>query len=222
MIRKAILILILPAMISANNLSGQDPVTGSVTGIVTSFKTFPLNNATVKSIRSGQSTSTDSLGRFTIGKTDNDVLQITARGFLNQRVKVKNVQKLYINLKYAFGENSFKDAVGNGHMTETMLNEALSKYPQKGMRDYSTYYDLFRLIRDEYPTLRVEGNNVFNSQAISFTASNQVLYVVNGMVVNDISSILPNEIQKMEFLQNSAAAEYGVRGANGVLRFTLK
>ena len=101
-----------------------------------------------------------------------------------------------------------------------MLNEALRKYPQKGMRDYSDYHDIFSIIRGEFPTLRVQDNTVYNRQ--SYSLSNQVLYVVNGMVVNDISTITPGEIKKLEFLQDNAAAEYGISGANGVLRVTLK
>ena len=214
----AVLLIVLPL----NIVSGQGNATDTVAGIVTSFKTFPLKNVTVKSVRTGLSTVTDSLGKFNIGKTDDDVLQITAKGFLSQRIKAKNVQKLFINLEYAYRESSVKDAVENGHITEKMLNEALRMYPQKGMRDYSTYHDIFSLIRDEFPTLRVQDNTVYNRQAISFSLSNQVLYVVNGMVVNDISTITPGEIKKLEFLQDNDAAEYGMSGANGVLRVTLK
>ena len=212
----AVLLIVLPL----NIVSGQGNATDTVAGIVTSFKTFPLKNVTVKSVRTGLSTVTDSLGKFNIGKTDDDVLQITAKGFLSQRIKAKNVQKLFINLKYAYKESSIKDAVENGHITEKMLNEALRMYPQKGMRDYSTYHDIFSLIRAEFPTLRVQDNTVYNRQ--SYSLSNQVLYVVNGMMVNDISTITPGEIKKLEFLQDNAAAEYGISGANGVLRVTLK
>jgi len=212
----AVLLIVLPL----NIVSGQGNATDTVAGIVTSFKTFPLKNVTVKSVRTGLSTVTDSLGKFNIGKTDDDVLQITAKGFLSQRIKAKNVQKLFINLKYAYKESSIKDAVENGHITEKMLNEALRMYPQKGMRDYSTYHDIFSLIRAEFPTLRVQDNTVYNRQ--SYSLSNQVLYVVNGMMVNDISTITPGEIKKLEFLQDNAAAEYGMNGANGVLRITLK
>jgi len=57
---------------------------------------------------------------------------------------------------------------------------------------------------------------------MSFSLSSQVLYVVNDMIVNDISYISPTEIQKIVYLEDNEAAEYGMRGANGVLKITLK
>ncbi|MDE6306460.1 MAG: TonB-dependent receptor, partial [Muribaculaceae bacterium] len=49
------------------------------------------------------------------------------------------------------------------------------------------------------------------------------LYVLDGMIVNDVNNLNPNEIENMQVLKDaSAAAIYGARGANGVILITTK
>ena len=53
--------------------------------------------------------------------------------------------------------------------------------------------------------------------------TNNPLYVVDGVPQYDISSISPNDIEKMEVLKDaSATAIYGARGSNGVVLITTK
>ena len=49
------------------------------------------------------------------------------------------------------------------------------------------------------------------------------LYVLDGMIVNDVNHLNPNEIESMQVLKDaSAAAIYGARGANGVVIIETK
>ena len=49
------------------------------------------------------------------------------------------------------------------------------------------------------------------------------LYVVDGMIVSDISFLSPNDIATTEVLKDAAsAAIYGSRAANGVILITTK
>jgi len=193
-----------------------------ITGVVAGFEKYPLYNAVVKSQKSGLIVKTDSLGKFMIEVSDDETILISASGFVSRKIKVKDKSMIYVNLKYSFTENSYKDVLANKHMTTGALDEALRKYPGKGMRDYSRYQNIYELIRDEFRTLRVDGTNVYNRQAISFSMSSQVTYVVDDMVVLDISFVRPTEIRKIELLEGPEAAEWGVRGANGVLRIVMK
>ncbi len=64
-------------------------------------------------------------------------------------------------------------------------------------------------------TYRIRG-----AQGISAPA--EPLFVVDGVVVNDISNIHPNQIRSVEVLKDSSASIYGSRGSNGVILITLK
>ena len=65
--------------------------------------------------------------------------------------------------------------------------------------------------------VRIRGNR-------SITASNEVLYVVDGVpIVDGVNQINPNDIETVNVLKDaSATAIYGNRGANGVILITTK
>ena len=50
-----------------------------------------------------------------------------------------------------------------------------------------------------------------------------VLYIVDGAEVKDISEIKPNDIEKINVLKDKTAVEkYGDKGKNGVIEITTK
>ncbi len=202
------------------NALAQNMIT--VAGEVTAFKTYPLNKAFVKSLKTGENMLTDSLGRFSINSPVNDVLLISASGFNDKKVRVKKSADMVINLQYGYKETSFDDAVNNDHIKRWVLEQALKDHPIKGQKDYSRYNNIFELIKSEIMNVKVAGTNVYSIKAQSFSASPQVLYVVDDMVVSDISFIYPSEVRNIEYLEGSDATAYGMRGANGVLKITLK
>ncbi len=68
----------------------------------------------------------------------------------------------------------------------------------------------------ETPRIRVRGNRSLN-------ASNEPLYVVDGIPRNTIADIPVNDIESTEVLKDAAStAIYGSRGANGVILITTK
>ncbi|MFC7348924.1 SusC/RagA family TonB-linked outer membrane protein [Chryseobacterium zhengzhouense] len=57
----------------------------------------------------------------------------------------------------------------------------------------------------------------------SISASNSPLYVVDGMVVDDMANVSPDDVQSIEVLKDAAStAMYGSRGSNGVVIITTK
>ncbi len=65
-------------------------------------------------------------------------------------------------------------------------------------------------------TVRVRGTTSFNG-------SNEPLYVVDGVPVDNVSFLSPSDIESMQILKDaSSAAIYGSRGANGVVIITTK
>ena len=65
-------------------------------------------------------------------------------------------------------------------------------------------------------TIRIRGTSTFEGGV-------NPLYIVDGVPLNDISSVNPNDIKSMEILKDAAsAAIYGSRSANGVIIITTK
>jgi hypothetical protein len=190
-------------------------------GVITAFENIPLHNVSIGSLETGNVAKSDFLGRFSIDCAAKDIMIFTAAGFIEQKVRVKKFKQMYINLKYAFTENSFNDAVKNNHISEQTLENVLNGYHYKGQRDYRNFASIFDIIRNEFPILKVVGTEVHTTKTTSFNLSQQVLYVVNGIIVADISYINPTEVAKIEFIDDASSAEYGMRGGNGVLKITL-
>ena len=89
------------------------------------------------------------------------------------------------------------------------------------------YHDIGQFLRGKVPGLvvtksgegykyKIRGTNTING-------STDPLFVVDGVVVDDISRISPNDVAHVEVLKDaSSTAIYGSNGANGVILITLK
>jgi TonB-dependent SusC/RagA subfamily outer membrane receptor len=77
------------------------------------------------------------------------------------------------------------------------------------------------MIRGEVSGVVVSGKNIQIRQGHSFFGSSEPLFTVNGVIVNSIDNVNPLDVKSIAVLNGSAAAIYGVRGANGVISITI-
>lgn len=84
------------------------------------------------------------------------------------------------------------------------------------------YKDIYEMLRGK-PGVQVNGKSVRVQGGVnSMMLSSEPLYVVDGVTVNSIDDIIPQEVQSIEVLKGSSAAIYGSRGANGVILITRR
>lgn len=193
-----------------------------VNGIITTAKNFPLNKVKVTSSKSGEVAFTDSLGRFNLNSFNKDVLTFAAAGFKSKKIKVGTTNTYIIDLVFNYNKDNFKAAVSYGHISEEDLLKAVRSVKLKNQKDYSKYNSIYDLISAEIYKVRVVPPNVYNKSLRSFNLSPQVLYVVDGKAVANISYVNPVDVAKIEFVDDVGATAWGVQGANGVLKITLK
>lgn len=205
---------------SAIGLNAQDLRT--VSGIVTSFRTIPLKNATVFAIKSRNSVLTDSTGRFSIECDQKDILRISASGFVNRNQKVGDESTYKIDLSYVDNIKNFNEAIDAGHISEKVLRDALFKEESRNAKDYSKYHNIYELVASEIYNVRVKGNTVVNTKIRNFDTTPEVLLVVDNKIVRDISFVSTDDVKSVEFIDDVSASIYGSMGANGVLKITLK
>ena len=197
-------------------------VTKPVSGIVTTFKQIPLNKVKVIAVKSGKVAYTDSKGWFVLESFEKDILNVSASGFEDRKIRVGKQNIYTIDLLYKDNVDNFNNAISNGHITENALRQAINTEKLKNVKDYSTYNSIYELISSEIYEVSVKGNTVYNKKIRSLNSNPQVLYVVDGKVVSDISFVMPAYISKIEFIDDVGATMWGVQGANGVLKITLK
>jgi len=222
--KKLIIQIIISSIFVFNStvlLFGQEKV---IQGNVTTFESIPIIGASIKVKSTKEFVFTDTLGMFSVSCSPKDKLTVTAEGFSNQNVKIKETSNyIYVNLDLKPGPKNRETAIGSGHVKDSdRFNEMASLIA--GDMDYSTYNDVYEILRGKFAGVEVRGNEVIIRGEGSLTLSNAALLVVDGNVVDEssFSSIPTVDIASINVLKGGAAARYGIRGANGVVVIETK
>lgn len=185
-----------------------------VTGIVTTFEWFPVNQAEISVRETGNKVLTDSLGQFTIFCEPKDKLSIKAAGFIRQKVKVKSFNDtLKIDLKLVEYKKADEIAIGHGHIYSEDVIYARNHLGFENPT--SKYNDIFDMIRAKIPGVEIIDNKEIRIRGEkSLTGSNAALIVVDGVIVDMgvLTSISINDIRSIDALKGPDATVYGARG----------
>lgn len=195
-----------------------------VDGVVTTFDSLYVSNASVVVKSSGQEVFTDSLGAFQILCDGTEKLKVSAMGFYNQNVKINpKIKYVMVNLKLKPGEVNQKHAIGYGHITDTDKLNAIVSLNESDI-DFSQYSDMYDLMMGRFPGVRIQNGEIIIRGTSSFEGSSSALIIVNDIEV-DIAmfeNISPSSVKSINVLKDSSASAYGSRGANGVVIIELK
>lgn len=85
-----------------------------------------------------------------------------------------------------------------------------------GNRSYTNIYDYLRGI----PGIQVTGTQILIRGVGSINSGTAPLILVDGIDMPDISNVVPSDVVSVEVIKDSAAALYGFRAANGVIKIT--
>jgi TonB-linked SusC/RagA family outer membrane protein len=200
----------------------------AITGKVTNDKNEPLGGASVVvKNRPSTGTTTSASGQFslTVSSTD-DSLVISAIGYGKQTVAIAN--DLQVSLSAGSSPLEQVVVIGYGTQKRADLTAPITTVNTENMLKRTTATPMEALqgsvpgvqvvsagAPGKSPDVRIRGVGSFNNES--------PLYVVDGMFVNDIGFLNPNDIAEMSVLKDaSGAAIYGVRAANGVVLITTK
>ncbi len=202
-----------------------------VTGTVTDGNNSPLPGVNVVIKGSTLGTVTDASGSYSIEPTNtNAVLVFSFIGFVTKEMPIAGQTRIDVQLTTDAKELSEVVVVGYGTQKKSDLTGSVGQVTGEQI--------LERPINNALQGLqgRVAGVNVFLNSG-SPTASPRVvirgmgtinsssgpLYVVDGVVMEDIAFLNPYDIESMEVLKDaSSTAIYGARGANGVILISTK
>jgi len=207
-------------LLTGMGVSGQD--LQSVSGSVTAFHSYPLNNVMVISRKSGETAVTGPDGNFSVKSSRGDVLIINASGFRSKKIKVKNERQYKIDLAYANNEKNFELATKDGHISPQLLRDGLAGKTSQIKHDFSGYGSIYDLVGSEVYNVRVRGNTILSTKLRSLDQADPVLLVVDNRIVSDISFVDPSWVKSIELIDDVRSTMYGSMGANGILRITLK
>lgn len=211
----------------ANNIQVPDiPITGRVTG--PNGEALPGVSVTIRGTQTG--TTTDANGNFSISVPDeNAVLVFSYVGYTPQEISVKG--RTAIEVQLAAADRSMNEVVVIGYGTArrkdltgsvaTVSGAEIVKQPvQTATQAIQGRVAGVQIITsgapNALPTVRIRGTG-------TTLGGQEPLYVVDGVITEDIRNINNADITSMEILKDaSATAIYGMRAANGVLIITTK
>jgi TonB-linked SusC/RagA family outer membrane protein len=216
-----LLLLIFTVQLKAETLQVQGIVTSQEDGL-------PLPGVTVIVKGSSAGTSTDIDGKFSIQASSNSTLVFSYIGTKTLEKKVAgssmNVvmqpNATMLDEVVAIGYGTMKKSDLTGSVT-TVSADQLKKTPASGLdqalqgRAAGVTVNLNSGQPGASAQVRIRGIGTVNDA--------NPIYVVDGIIVSDISFLNPNDIETTEVLKDaSATAIYGSRGANGVILVTTK
>jgi TonB-linked SusC/RagA family outer membrane protein len=206
---------------------GQTMIT--VQGKVTDAKNAALIGVSIVIKGTTVGTLTDLDGNYTLEKVaPNAVLTFSYVGYLSQDVVVTN-KKINVELQEESAMLKEFVAVGYGTQKKSDLTGSVGSVKGKDLQSIATGsvdQALIGKIAGVLVTpssgspgagavIRIRGTGTLNNS--------NPLYVVDGMLLDDINFLNPNDVESVEVLKDaSATAIYGSRGANGVLIVTTK
>ncbi|WP_158674131.1 SusC/RagA family TonB-linked outer membrane protein [Pedobacter sp. KBW01] len=175
---------------------------------------------------------TDSNGSFLLKNVDeNSVIIISYTGYKLYQVKAaKNLG----NIKMVMEAGSLQEVnvmVNTGYLSIARERSAgsIAKPDMQVLKNRSGSMNIIQRLDGLVPGLTINnapnstGSSILVRGLTSINGSKNPLYVVNGIPVDDISSVNPNDVEDITVLKDATAASiWGARAANGVIVILTK
>lgn len=197
-------------------------------GVVKDENGMPIIGATVKVVGGNEGTITDFDGNFSLSTNEGAIIEISFIGYLSEKITNTGKTGLQVVLKEDAQNLEEVVVVGYGTQKKKDLTSAIATISAKELSNQSVSNAVAAMQG------RLSGVQITNSGSPGASPSIRIrgtgsihsanpIYVVDGMIVDDISYLGPNDIESMSVLKDaSASAIYGVRAANGVIMVTTK
>ncbi len=222
--------LILPALLLLAPV-GVEAQGFPVSGIVTSADDGrPLPGVAVSIEGSDIGMITASNGRYTLRAPSGDgTLVFSNIGYAEQRVPIEGRNTVNVELvTEAIGLEQIV-AVGYGTQQRRDVTGAVASVDGDAIDDAATP-SVVQALQGKVAGVQVTPSSgepgagaIVRIRGVGTLNNASPLYVVDGMLLDDIDFLSPNDIQSVDVLKDaSATAIYGSRGANGVIIVTTK
>lgn len=199
-----------------------------VSGKVTNEAGEAIAGASVMVKGSKGGVITDNQGNFTILVSDNATLIISALGFAEVQVPVNKQTSVSVRMTAVAKMIDDVVVVGYGTAKKRDLTGTISSVKGAELERMPNTNPIASL-QGKVPGLtiatsgRAGSSPVVRIRGINSTNSASPVYVVDGVLHDDIDFLNPADIESIDVLRDpSSIAIYGLRGANGVIAVTTK
>lgn len=205
----------------------------SVTGIVTDGQTgTPMQGVSVSVNGNSGGASTDASGKYAIEAPANATLLFSRVGYTPQTVNTGN--NLQVNVTMMIVQQNLQEVVVTGYTSQTRRQATSSIARISGDAVKSQPIGSFeQLLQGKAPGILIQSQSGQPGSAATVTirgkgsvlGTTQPLYILDGVQISaaDFQSINASDIETYNVLKDATGtAQYGSRGANGVIVITTK
>lgn len=225
--RKLLLTLVFINLI----LSTATAQTISISGTVKDEKGLAIPSVSVSIKGSVGGVVANQNGEYKLNASANSILVFTYLGFIPQEIAVANRKIINLVLRENISNLDQVIVVGYGTQTKREIAGAISSISAKTIEE-RVPVSIFDVFQGAAAGVRVasdsgapggESSIIIRGVSSVSEAGGVPIYVVDGIIVDNINGISPNDIQSVEILKDAAsAAIYGARSANGVVLISTK
>ncbi|MFZ0488967.1 MAG: TonB-dependent receptor [Salegentibacter sp.] len=224
---KVKLLLVMLILYSSIGLAQE---TKTITGTITDTDNVPLPGAQVKVEGKDIYDVTDFDGKFTLeGVEVGDVFHVTFLGFTPQDLNVTESNEYPITLQTSEAQLEQVVVVGYGTQRKQDLTGSISRVSAEEITSQPAA-TATQSIQGKAAGVQITPSGAPGSSPDVFIrglgtafGGQNPLYVVDGVLTDNIDNINPNDITNIDILKDaSSLAIYGNRGANGVIIVTTK
>lgn len=202
---------------------------GTVSGTVTAEGGAPLAGASITVKGTTRGTSTNASGRFSISASPDATLVISSVGHTIQEVPVGGRTEIAVSLAAATTQLEQVVVVGYGTQRRRDVTGSVASVSGAEIAKQPVL-TATQAIQGRVAGVQIISSGAPNANPIvrvrgvgSMLGGANPLYVVDGVITDDIRNINSADIVSMDILKDaSATAIYGMRAANGVLIITTK
>ncbi len=209
-------------------LEDPPPVPVQISGVVRDSAGDPMAGVSIRIKGGTTGTITDAGGRFNINADPGQVLVISAVGFIPQEITIGSDLTYNVTLLRANEKLDEVVVVGYGTQTRRQLTGAISSVrgdqirkqpvltPVQGLQGLAPGIQITASGQPGVqPRVTIRGLN-------TILTNENPLYVVDGVLTDDITNVSNADVLSVEVLKDGAAAIYGSRAANGVVLITTR
>ncbi len=204
----------------------------TVTGLVSDDQGVPLPGATVVVVETGDGTTTDFDGNYSIGAEEGQTLAFSYVGYTTQEIVVGSASSYDITMQTG---NALDEVVVTSlgiQRQKRQLTYATQNVETEGIDESRANGNLVNSLQGKVAGISITTTSQgVNSQSRvilrgnrSISGSSQPLYIVDGVPLGgDIQDFSPDDIASISVLKGAnAAALYGARANNGAIVITTK
>ena len=202
-----------------------------ISGIVTGKDGAPLPGVNVVVTGTGQGTITDAAGKYSIEVPQGSKsLSFTFIGMEPQEITIGNQSKIDVALSESAIDLGEVVVVGYGTQKKVDLTGSVAVMTSKQF-EKAPVSDALDAMQGKLAGVTIISNSgepgadkqIRIRGVQSWGASTDPLYVIDGVIMDNMSSLSPSDIASVSVLKDAASsAIYGARAANGVVLITTK